>query len=177
MQIVVLDLEDHITFWNPRAERLYGWSADEARGRPAKSLLFSECLAELSEVAADALRPQDEWSGELRQVSKAGVPLTVESRWTLVADDLGRPRSLLVVNTDITEKKDLQAQVLHAQRMESVGTLAGGVAHEFNNLLQAIRGYTQYGMQGLDPADQATPRSGARAEGHGSRGASLHGSS
>lgn len=151
--IIVLDMEDRVTFWNPRAERLYGWSASEALGRPANELLYSECLAELSE-ARRMLHARGEWSGELRQVSKSAQPLVVESRWTLIADELGRPRSLLIVNTDITEKKNLQSQVLHAQRMESVGTLAGGVAHEFNNLLQAIRGYTQYGMQGLDPSDQ-----------------------
>jgi PAS domain S-box-containing protein len=151
--IVVLDMEDRITFWNPGAERLYGWIETEALGRAARELLHSECVAELS-AARRMLFARGEWSGELRQVTKSGHPLIVESRWTLVADELGRPRSMLIVNTDVTEKKSLQSQVLHAQRMESVGTLAGGVAHEFNNLLQTIRGYTQYGMQGLDPADQ-----------------------
>ena len=71
--IIVLNLDDRITFWNPRAERLYGWSASEALGRQAKELLYSQCLAEISE-ARRMLFAHGQWSGELRQVSRrAGV--------------------------------------------------------------------------------------------------------
>ena len=62
----------------------------------------------------------------------------MESRWTLVRDDQGAPTSILVINTDITEKKRMEAQFLRAQRMESIGTLAGGIAHDLNNVLSPI---------------------------------------
>ncbi|HEV2799759.1 MAG TPA: ATP-binding protein, partial [Pyrinomonadaceae bacterium] len=78
-----------------------------------------------------------EWTGELRQRTKDGEEITVESRWTLVNDD-GRPRSILVINTDVTERKKVEAQLLRAQRMESIGTLAGGIAHDLNNILSPI---------------------------------------
>ena len=62
----------------------------------------------------------------------------MESRWTLVRDDQGAPTSILVINTDVTEKKRMESQFLRAQRMESIGTLAGGIAHDLNNVLSPI---------------------------------------
>ena len=79
-----------------------------------------------------------EWRGELRQTTKSGEEITVEGRWTLVRDENGQPSSILIINTDITEKKLLEAQFLRAQRMESIGTLAGGIAHDLNNVLSPI---------------------------------------
>jgi nitrogen-specific signal transduction histidine kinase/ActR/RegA family two-component response regulator len=62
----------------------------------------------------------------------------VEGHWTLVRDATGRPRSILALDSDISEKKALEAQVLRAQRLESIGTLAGGIAHDLNNVLSPI---------------------------------------
>ena len=76
--------------------------------------------------------------GEINQVTKKGHLMLVQSRWTLVSDSGGRPSSLLVVNTDLTEKKRLEARFLRSQRMESLGTLASGIAHDLNNVLAPI---------------------------------------
>jgi two-component system sensor kinase len=135
--IFVIDLQDHILFWNQSSERLYGWSAAEALGRKAAELLSKELSPTRTEVERTVLE-RGEWTGELRQVTKIGDEIIVESRWTLVRDDDGRPQSKLVVNTDITEKKNLEAQFLRAQRMDSLGTLAGGIAHDINNVLTPI---------------------------------------
>src|SRR3954469_22898720 len=62
----------------------------------------------------------------------------VESQWTLVTDQAGNPKSILIVNTDLTERKKIEAQFLRTQRMESIGTLAGGIAHDLNNVLAPI---------------------------------------
>src|SRR5437660_10225515 len=66
------------------------------------------------------------------------MSITVQSRWTLMRYDSNRPKSVLVINTDITDQKQLEAQFLRTQRMESIGTLAGGIAHDLNNVLAPI---------------------------------------
>ena len=90
------------------------------------------------EEARQVVLEEGEWSGEIRQFRRDGTSITVESRWTLVRDDKGEPTSILVINTDITDRKRMEAQFLRAQRMESIGTLAGGIAHDLNNVLSPI---------------------------------------
>jgi signal transduction histidine kinase/CheY-like chemotaxis protein len=78
------------------------------------------------------------WSGQLTHKSKQGREVIVNSRWTLVRDDAGAPQSVLVIDTDVTETKKLESQFLRAQRLESIGTLASGIAHDLNNILSPI---------------------------------------
>lgn len=79
-----------------------------------------------------------EWKGEVRQVTKSGDEVVVEGSWTLVRDAADRPKCILAINEDVTEKKRLEDQMIRAQRMESIGTLAGGIAHDLNNVLTPI---------------------------------------
>ena len=78
------------------------------------------------------------WEGEMVRRTKSGRDITVAVRWTLVRHPDGQPKSILAINTDITEKKALESQFLRAQRMEGIGTLAGGLAHDLNNVLAPI---------------------------------------
>ncbi|WP_447983726.1 PAS domain S-box protein [Nitrospira sp. Nam74] len=135
--IVVTDLEDSILYWNKGAEHVYGWTSAEARGKRFSTLLYEEPPPLLKE-AIDKLLQKDEWRGELEQFTRAGKAITIESRWTLVRDSNGKAKSILVVNSDITERKSLEKQFLRAQRLENLGTLAGGIAHDLNNVLGPI---------------------------------------
>lgn len=134
--ILVRDLEHGITYWNKSAEHLYGWTAEEVHGRKVSELIYRDLVA--FEKAVETVLRLGEWHGELQQFNKAGGPILIEARWTLVRDDVGRPQSILAINTDITEKKKLEQQFFRAQRMESIGTLAGGIAHDLNNVLAPI---------------------------------------
>jgi two-component system cell cycle sensor histidine kinase/response regulator CckA len=135
--ILVRDLDHNIRFWNKGAEKIYGWTAAEVIGKNVKDLLFKEPSVQFAE-ARKAVLADGEWQGEIRQTRRDGEEITVESRWTLVRDEKGQPNSILVINTDITEKKRMESQFLRAQRMESIGTLAGGIAHDLNNVLSPI---------------------------------------
>ena len=135
--ILVRDLDDNILFWNASAERLYGWSSEEATGRNARELLYAAEPEQLDK-AKSILLETGEWTGEARHTTKIGSAVISLARLTLLRDKDGRPKSVLAINTDITEKKKLEMQFLRAQRMESIGTLAGGVAHDLANLLSPI---------------------------------------
>jgi PAS domain S-box-containing protein len=142
--IVVRDLHGQIQFWNHGAQRIYGWSADEAIGRTTSQLFYPDSSPELAvETAFRTVVNRGSWQGELQKMAKPGQKVIVESRWTLVPDETGQPRSILSVDTDITEKKLLEQQFLRAQRLESLGSLASGIAHDLNNVLTPILGAAQ----------------------------------
>ncbi|MGV3772859.1 MAG: PAS domain S-box protein [Verrucomicrobiales bacterium] len=133
--IIAIDLNAWtFSFWNHSAEKLYGWTSEEVIGKQSGDLISSNDASKALEARQQTLKRGD-WLGEMSQVTKSGAELTVESRWSLVLNRDGQPKSILIINTDITERKKLEAHFLRAQRMESIGTLAGGIAHELNNVL------------------------------------------
>src|SRR5829696_269470 len=135
--ILVRDLDQNILFWNKGAEKIYGWTAEEVVGKNISELYGKEHSAQFKQ-AREAVIQNGKWQGEMHQTRRDGVEIIVESRWTLVRDEKAQPNSILVTNTDITEKKRMESQFLRAQRMESIGTLAGGIAHDLNNVLSPI---------------------------------------
>jgi PAS domain S-box-containing protein len=141
--IFVRDLENRIIFWNKGAENLYGWRSEEVYGQDATQLLYED--EPLSEVGTAMLTvmSKGQWQGELTKVTKSGKEVLVASRWTLVCNEDHSPKSILTVDTDITEKKQLETQVFRTQRLESIGTLASGIAHDLNNILTPILAVAQ----------------------------------
>jgi len=132
--IVVRDLDNVVLFWNQGAERLYGWTTEEMVGVKSTDTFGKERAFE----AEIELLKTGYWIGQLKHQNKDGSPIIVNSRWTLVRDDDGRPKSVLVIDTDVTETKKLESQFLRAQRLEGIGTLASGIAHDLNNILSPI---------------------------------------
>lgn len=135
--IFVQDLDGKILFWNKAAEHLYKWKKEEAIVKKASELWQEKDLSKL-QAALSILMKNRAWEGELQQITTTGQEITVESRWTLVKDFDNTTQCFLVVNTDITQKKLLESQFLRAQRLESIGTLASGIAHDLNNVLAPI---------------------------------------
>lgn len=135
--ILVCDLDHHIVYWNKSAERIYGWTETEVLGRHTWDVLRG---GDDSHVAAieKAFQTSNQWQGDLDQRTRDGKKLLVDSRWTLVRATDGQPDHILITNTDITEQRMTEEHLFRAQRMESIGTLAGGIAHDMNNILSPI---------------------------------------
>ena len=136
--ILVTDLQRRLTFWNKSAERLYGWTADEVLGKVVTEVFYPAGDARQVQQAYEDVFAGGEWTGELQPQTKSGRKVVIESRWTLVRDAAGEPRSILSINTDVTDRRQLEQQFYRAQRLESIGTLAGGIAHDLNNVLAPV---------------------------------------
>jgi len=134
--IIILGLDGNVAFWSRGAQMLYGASSDKVIGRA-----FPEEFSADKKQMAAAMRTaieRGEWEGELSQKNSAGTELLVESRWILLRDGSGRPQSILILCEDAEEARLLGEERLRAQRQECIGTLAGGIAHDLNNILQPI---------------------------------------
>jgi PAS domain S-box-containing protein len=135
--IIIRNFEtEEITFWNKGAEHLYGWSAEEALGKPIGELIFAD--PKDREAPLKLLVSTGEFHGETKQIAKDGREIIVYSRARVIRGGAGELRSVLLINTDVTEQKKLETHLLRAQRLESIGTLASGVAHDLNNILTPI---------------------------------------
>ena len=133
--ILVQSISGNSVYSNSSAERLLGWNADGIAN--AGEEIFSPDLEKAAQARAVTLR-DGEWNGELRLQTKNGAIVIVASRWTLIRDERGHPRNLLLINSDITEQKNLEQQFLRTQRLNTIGTLSGGMAHDLNNALAPI---------------------------------------
>jgi signal transduction histidine kinase/ActR/RegA family two-component response regulator len=89
-------------------------------------------------AAREILLEKGSWDGELHLQTKDGKTVCVESRWTLLRDANDQPKSILTIDSDITERKQIEGQLLRIQRLEGIGALAGGIAHDLNNVLSPI---------------------------------------
>ena len=141
--IFVRDFSDRVVYWNEGAHRLYGWTPAEAIGRTTNELMPDQTSFE-SARALHTVQHHDAWTGEFKQKARDGRDLIINSRWTLVREPDGKPKAILVVNSDITEKKQLESQLLRSQRLESIGTLASGLAHDLNNVLAPMMMAVQF---------------------------------
>ncbi|AFZ07019.1 PAS/PAC sensor hybrid histidine kinase [Oscillatoria nigro-viridis PCC 7112] len=168
--IFVKDLDDRILFWNKGAERLYGWEEAEVIGQKTQTLFNKPCkLTEPIQITTE----KGSWQGEIDQLTKTGKNIIVESRKTLIKNQFFHSASILVVNSDITEKKLLEKQFYHAQRLESLGTLASGIAHDLNNILTPILGASQLLPLKITNMNEPTQRLLRLLSGSAKRGAEL----
>jgi PAS domain S-box-containing protein len=135
--IIVTDLKDRVTFWNQGAERVYGWTSAEAVGRHAEELFPPEDHPELNGALQASLDQRDQ-SAEIRLHNKSGQALVIEASATIIRDDQGQPKARLIISSDLTAKRKLEDQFFRAQRLESIGMLAAGIAHDLNNVLAPI---------------------------------------
>jgi len=158
--LYTIDLDGNVLTWNASAERIFGWRAEEIMGRPLPIVPAGK------QEEFDALRRQILESGgffnkELIRSKKDGTLVPISLSVAPIRNDRDQTIGILSAAEDLSERKKieaerekLQSQLLQAQKMESVGRLAGGVAHDYNNMLSVIIGYAQFGMDKTDPEDE-----------------------
>ncbi|MFA5834118.1 MAG: PAS domain S-box protein [Bacteroidota bacterium] len=134
--IIVRDMDYRVMYWNKGAERLFGWLATDAIGKDFRSLVYLEKNDFSKEM--EQLYKEGNFSGEFKLRTKQLQTIVVDIRFNVINDEEGNPKSILSMSNDITDKKKIEAQLLRTQRMGSLGTLAGGIAHDLNNVLAPI---------------------------------------
>ena len=155
--IVLWSIEGQVTYWNRSAERTYGWTADRAVGKQILDILYDLDDPHYQAAIAQTLA-RGEWSGEFQLLTREGKSVTVASHWYLITASTGVPHSILTIDTDITQHKLLERQFLHAQRLENLGALASGIAHDLNNILTPIVAITELLPLRLKNLDERTQK-------------------
>lgn len=125
-----------MSYWNKPAEDLYGWTFEEVVGRDLMELLYRD--PEDGRHAAESLLRDGTWIGDLEHRTKSGASVVVHARWQLVRDSEGVPVGAFGVNRDVTVERREREMHARNQRVESIGTLASGIAHDLNNILTPV---------------------------------------
>ncbi|MDB6170884.1 MAG: response receiver sensor histidine kinase response regulator [Chthoniobacteraceae bacterium] len=138
VSIVITDTAGIIEYVNPKFVEVTGYRAEEVNGRKASILKSGETPPEVYEGLWQVITNGGEWRGEFRNRKKNGELFWEFASISAIRDARGQITHFLAVKEDITEKKKLEAQIIQAQRVETIGTLAGGMAHDLNNILSPI---------------------------------------
>jgi len=130
--IIVKKPDDTITFWSSGAEKVYGYTKEEAIGKKTRALLKIK-FASPFETIEEQLKKEGKWSGELCHETKSGRELSIQSYWLAKFDEKCKILEVFESNVDITERKN-------AERLAAIGATAGMVGHDIRNPLQTIAG-------------------------------------
>ncbi len=145
--VVVYDLKGRVVYFNPAFEWVFGWSLKERRGKRMDIFVPEECWVETQKMIEKNMDGVSFSNIETQRYNKDGAKIPVSISASIFRDSEGKPEGTMATLRDISEQKRLEKQLHQAQKLESIGTLAGGVAHDFNNLLMGIQGYASILME------------------------------
>jgi PAS domain S-box-containing protein len=165
--IASMDLTGTITSWNRAAEGIFGYSAAHAIGLPISILTPADRAAEEDEAIAQIRAGGSPRPFETVRLHKNGTPIEVSLTMSPIHNPRGGVCGVSYIARDITERKQFEQRLQQKQKLESLGVMAGGLAHDFNNVLTGIMGNTSLVMQTLaDPASRERLNSVLRASDH-----------
>ena len=155
--IIGIGLDDAVTSWNKGAENTFGYTAEEMIGKPIIPLLSPDITTQEPTLREELAREGRELHTESAVSRKDGKRIYVSTSFSLVKDAEGQIVGITCISRDVTDQKALQVQIIRAQRLESLGTLAVGIAHQFNNINTVVRGYLDFLFQDVNvPANAKT---------------------
>ena len=147
--VIVCDPDGRIVDANPTVTAVFGYSRDELLGQTARLWQRTDDPAALFREIGDALRQDGCWTGEYAFAAKDGRAGIVESRIKALRDQLGNVINVVGVMRDVTERRTLGRQLLQAQKLEAIGSLAAGIAHEINTPTQYVGDNVRFLAQGV----------------------------
>jgi len=154
--ILSKDLTGIVMSWNRGAERMYGYPAEEVVGKHISILAPSDRSDEVSKILQKIVDGETVDHYESVRVTKDGRPLDVSLSVSPLTNAIGEVVGASVIARDITSQKRAEAQMRQSQKMEAIGRLAGGVAHDFNNVLGIINACTEFLRDRIDSAAEAS---------------------
>ena len=152
--VIITDSDGNIEYVNPKFSRVTGYSADEVIGENPRILKQSDTPPDVHEELWRTISAGGEWQGEFKNQKKDGEPYWVLASISPIINSEGVTTHYLGVQEDITERKKVEAQLMQSQRMESLGLLVSGVAHDFNNLMTAVIGFADLALNKTPQDDQ-----------------------
>jgi PAS domain S-box-containing protein len=170
--VVITDARGTIEYVNPKFLEATGYAAEEVVGR--KPSLWKSGKTSDSEYARlwAAISAGQDWRGEFENKRKDGSLISVSATISPIRDEDGRITHFIGIQEDVTQRKDIEAQLRRSQKLEAIGQLTGGLAHDFNNLLTVVIGNLEYLAGELAPGSKARHLAGQALEA-GLRGAEL----
>ncbi len=148
--VIVYDIEGKVIYFNPAFTRVFGWKLDERLDKKMDVFVPEDAWPETQKMIKKVLAGERFSSVETRRYTKRGNLIPVSVSGAIYKDQDGSPLGSVINLRDISEQKKLEAQLHQAQKMEAIGTLAGGITHDFNNLLMGIQGRTSLMLMGID---------------------------
>jgi PAS domain S-box-containing protein len=138
--VIVYDMEGRVTYLNPTFTKIFGWTLEECLGKKMDEFIPKEHRSETHVMIENVLVAGTPPDSKTYRYTKSGNIIPVSISGAIYHDRDGQPAGSVINLRDISEQKKLEAQIQQAQKMEAIGTLAGGIAHDYNNLLMGILG-------------------------------------
>ncbi len=150
VSVVITDRHGLIEYVNPKFSELTGYTVNEVIGKNPRILKSGEMPSETYQQLWATITSGRDWEGQLHNRKKNGDLYWERVAISPITDSNGKITHFVAIKEDVTERRRLEQQLFQAQKMEAVGRLAGGVAHDFNNVLTVILSCSDLVLNGLD---------------------------
>ena len=151
--VIATDIQYNIQYWNQMAENQYGWTASEVIGHPLEMFITNDYLGNPLDSILQNISQVGYWKGEVTQNRRDGVRIPILITLSIIKDDTGQPAGFIAINRDITERKRMEQQLIMQDRLATIGQLTAGIAHEINNPLTSVIGFSELLLERDLPRD------------------------